>query len=337
MSVSEDVITLSHGSGGLVSRELINNVFVKKFSNAALSRLDDFANVGKVGGNLIFTTDSYVIDPIFFPGGDIGKLSVCGTINDICMSGAIPLFISVGLIIEEGFLIEDLLKISRSMAATARRSGVRIVCGDTKVVDRGKADKIFINTAGIGKIDGSPIYGSGAMPGDAVIVSGFVGDHGVSILSRRSGLEFSTSLKSDCAALDGLVKDIIEFKNDIHAMRDPTRGGIATLLNEVAKQSGVSVFIDEKDIPIRDEVNAACEMLGLDPLYLANEGKLVVFADKRVATEVLSLMRKNKLGKDAANIGEVTDMIPPRVYCRTQLGTTRLLDMLSGEQFPRIC
>lgn len=331
------MITLSHGSGGIVSRELINDVFIKIFNNSALSRLDDFANVGEIKGNLIFTTDSYVVDPIFFPGGDIGKLSVCGTINDICMSGATPLFISVGLIIEEGLLIDDLLRISKSMATTARRSGVHIVCGDTKVVDRGKADKIFINTAGIGRINGNPICGSGAKPGDVVIASGFIGDHGVSILSQRSGLEFSTLLKSDCAALDSLVNDIVEYKNEIHAMRDPTRGGIATLLNEIAKQSIVSIFIDEKNIPIRHEVRAACEMLGLDPLYLANEGKLVVFVDKGVAPEVLSVMRKNELGRNAVKIGEVADMLPPRVYCRTQLGTTRLLDMLSGEQFPRIC
>ena len=337
MSTDNDVITLSHGSGGIVSRDLINDVFLKVFDDTALLRLDDFADVGKVEGTLIFTTDSYVVDPIFFPGGDIGRLSVCGTINDICMSGATPLFISVGFIIEEGFLIGDLLRISRSMAATARNSGVRIVCGDTKVVDRGKADKIFINTAGIGKIDGNPIYGSGAKPDDVVIVSGFIGDHGVSVLSKRSGVEFSTPLKSDCAALDSLVRDIIKYKDKVHAMRDPTRGGLATLLNEIARQSDISVVINEKDIPIRQEVQAACNMLGLDPLYIANEGKLVVFVDKNAAHDVLSVMRKNKLGRDAAKIGEVTDMHPSRVYCRTQLGTTRLLDMLSGEQFPRIC
>jgi len=335
--ILEDKILLAHGSGGKLAHELIKRSFVKTFSNPFLSRLDDSA-VMDFRGRLAFTTDSYVVSPIFFPGGDIGRLAVCGTVNDLAMSGARPLYLSLSFIIEEGFLQSELDQVVDSIRKTAEEAGVEIVTGDTKVVPRGSADKLFINTAGIGIVpDGVNISGSNARAGDRVILSGTIGDHGIAVISRREELGFSTNLQSDCAPLGGLVAEMLDACPDIHCLRDPTRGGLATSLNELAKQSGVSIRIEEEKIPVREEVLAACEMLGFDPLYVANEGKLVAIVPAEDADRVLRAMRKNRYGKDAAIIGEVGAEKPGRVLMKTPLGASRIVDMLTGDLLPRIC
>jgi len=333
----QDRILLAHGSGGRMAHELISKSFIRELSNPLLARMDDSAVVS-FNGKLAFTTDSYVVSPIFFPGGDIGKLAVCGTVNDLAMSGAKPLYLSLAFIIEEGLLFKDLKKVVVSIKAAAHEASVQIVTGDTKVVHHGSADKLFINTSGIGIIhDRVKISGSNARPGDVVILSGTIGDHGVAVLSKREGLSFSTKLKSDCAPLGGLVADMLEASRDINCMRDPTRGGLATTLNEIAQQSSVGIRIDEEAIPVREEVLGACEMLGLDPLYIANEGKLIAIVPQTEAKSVLKAMKKHPYGKEAAIIGEVTKEKPGRVVMNTRIGSSRIVDMLTGDPLPRIC
>ena len=333
----EDRILLAHGSGGRLAQELVENSFVKALTNPLLAKLNDSA-VFNFNGRLAFTTDSYVVKPVFFPGGDIGKLAVCGTTNDLAMSGAKPLYLSLACIIEEGMLRKDLDLIVDSIRKTAQEAEVQIITGDTKVVDTGSADKIFINTAGIGVIpEGVNISGDNARPGDWIILSGTIGDHGIAVLSQREGLSFGTSLESDCASLAGLVADMLEVCPDIRCLRDPTRGGLATTLNELAGQSKVGIKINEQEIPVREEVMGACEMLGLDPLYIANEGKLVAIVPAKDADRVLNRMNRHKYGKEAVIIGEVTGEHPGRVVMRTSLGTSRIVDMLVGDPLPRIC
>ncbi len=344
--MSDDVILLAHGSGGKLSHDLIVRLFAHYFGN---STMDDSAvlDLGPGGKNhpssaprLAFSTDSYVIHPLFFPGGNIGKLAVCGTVNDVSMSGAMPLWLSAGFIIEEGLPLADLERIVASMAETAEQAGVRIVTGDTKVVDRGSADKLFINTAGVGLIPpGITIAGNRARPGDVVLLSGTIGDHGMTILTRREGLQFDGSLVSDCAPLNGLVADLLAAlpAEAIRCLRDPTRGGLATALNELADSSGVGIEIEEAAIPVREAVRGACELLGLDPLYVANEGKLIAIVAPTVAEKALTVLRAHKYGREAAIIGRVTAEHPGRLVLKTALGARRLVDMLVGEQLPRIC
>ena len=335
---ADDRILLAHGSGGAMSHDLIASFFVKAFQNPALDRLDDMAVLEIDGTKLAFTTDSYVVTPVFFPGGDIGKLAVCGTINDLAMSGARALYLSTGFILEEGFPLRDLEAIIASMQKTAAQAGVQIVTGDTKVVNRGGADGVFINTAGLGQIpEGVNISGRNARPGDKVLVSGFIGDHGIAILSSRAGFEFSTRLESDCAPLNGLVARMLEVSREIHCLRDPTRGGLSTTLNELARQSQAAIWIEESRIPVREEVRGACELLGFDPFILANEGKLIAIVDGAEAGKILEAMRDHPLGKDAALIGEVREAPAERVLLRTPIGSTRVMDMLVGEPLPRIC
>jgi hydrogenase expression/formation protein HypE len=351
--MTQNRILLAHGSGGQLSHELVRRLFLKYFDNPILARLDDAAVVGgssfrlEVPGSfnpetsnpkLAFTTDSYVVNPIFFPGGDIGKLAVCGTVNDLAMSGARPLYLSAAFIIEEGLSLDDLKRIVVSMRQTADEAGVDIITGDTKVVSKGSADGLFINTTGVGIVpERIEISGSNARPGDKVIVSGTIGDHGVAIMSQREGLEFSAPLRSDCAPLNRLVAAMLEASKQIHCLRDPTRGGLATTLSEFAAQSDVGILIHEDRIPIRDAVRGACEMLGLEPLHVANEGKLVAVVDEADAEKVLACMRGHLYGTEAAIIGEVRAEHPGRVVMRTPLGTSRLVDMLVGDLLPRIC
>ncbi len=332
-----DKILLAHGSGGKLAHDLVEKSFVRALANPLLDKLDDSA-VFDISGRLAFTTDSYVVSPIFFPGGDIGKLAVCGTVNDLATSGAKPLYLSLSFIIEEGLLVSELEKVVESVQKAVGEAGVKIVTGDTKVVTRGSADKLFINTTGVGVIPkGVSISGSNARPGDKVILNGAIGDHGIAVVSQREGLSFATKLKSDCAPLGGLVAEMLKASPDIHALRDPTRGGLATSLNELAKQSKVSIRIEEKEIPVRDEVLAACEMLGFDPLYVANEGKMIAIVPPADADKVLKAMRKNRYGKEAAIIGEVRAENPGRVVMKTVLGSSRIVDMLVGDLLPRIC
>ena len=332
-----DKILLAHGSGGQLAHDLIRNSFLPALDNPVLNLLDDSATF-EVDGRLAFTTDSYVVQPIFFPGGNIGKLSVCGTVNDLAMAGAVPRYLSLAFIIEEGLLTNDLERVINSIKETAEAAGVNIVTGDTKVVDRGCADKLFINTAGIGIIPpGVNISGHHAQPGDVIILSGTIGDHGIAVLSQREGLNFMTKLESDCAPLNGLVAEMLGISAGIRCLRDPTRGGLASTLNELAEQSGVSISIEEAKIPVREEVAGACEMLGLDPLYVANEGKLVAIVDRKDAEVILEQMQKNQYGQNAAIIGEVREKHRGRVTMKTSFGTSRIVDMLVGEPLPRIC
>jgi hydrogenase expression/formation protein HypE len=333
----EDRILLAHGSGGRLAHQLVTESFIRAFDNPRLAKLDDSA-IFDLKGRLAFTTDSYVVSPIFFPGGDIGKLAVCGTVNDLAMSGAKPLYLSLSLIIEEGLPRSDLNRVVASIQKLAREAGIEIITGDTKVVNRGSADKLFINTAGIGIMpDGIDISGSNAQPGDKVILSGTVGDHGIAVLSQREGLSFTTRLKSDCAPLAKLVADMLSVSPNIHCLRDPTRGGLATTLNELATQSKVGIRIEQDKIPVREEVMGASEMLGLDPLYIANEGKLVAVVAVEDAEGILEAMRDNRYGREAAIIGEVSREHPGRVVMKTSLGTSRIIDMLVGDPLPRIC
>ena len=332
-----DRILLTHGSGGRLAHDIIRNSFVSSLSNPVLAQLDDAAVI-EPAGRLAFTTDSYVVQPIFFPGGDIGKLAVCGTINDLAMVGATPLYLSLAFIIEEGLLLSDLEKVVGSIKESTTEAGVTVITGDTKVVNRGTADKLFINTAGIGTVPaGLSVSGHNARPGDILILNGSVGDHGIAVLSQREGVNFATELKSDCAPLNGLVAEMLNASGNIRCLRDPTRGGLATTLNEIAEQSGVSIRIDEDKIPVREEVASACEMLGLDPLYVANEGKLIAAVAPEDAEKILKQMKKHRYGRDAAIIGEVKEENPGRVVMKTGLGTTRIIDMLVGEPLPRIC
>ena len=333
----DDSILLAHGSGGKLSHELVQKKFLPYLANPALNKLDDSA-VFEASGRLALTTDSYVVNPIFFPGGDIGKLAVCGTVNDLAMNGAKPLYLSLSAIIEEGFSVRELELIVQSIKKAAEEAEVSIIAGDTKVVNRGQADKLFITTSGVGMIPpGVDISGANAKPGDKVLLSGTIGDHGIAIMSQREGLKFGMTLESDCAPLNKLVSQMVAVSSKIHCMRDPTRGGLATTLNELAQQSKVGIVVEEAKIPVKEEVKAACELLGLDPIYVANEGKLVAIADPADADKILARMRRNRYGRDAAIIGEVTGEHPGKVVMRTKLGPSRIVDMLSGELLPRIC
>jgi len=338
MDTAEERILLAHGSGGELSQQLVASVFARAFSNPILQPLDDSGVIPGTGEDWAFTTDSYVVTPIFFPGGDIGRLAICGTVNDLSMSGARPLYLSAGFILEEGFLLADLQRIVESMGEAAAEAGVQVVTGDTKVVNRGAADGIFINTAGIGRIPaGIRLSGRNARPGDRVLVSGTLGDHGVAILSAREGLEFSTTLASDCAPLNHLVQRMVCASPHIHCLRDPTRGGLSSTLNEFARQSGVGIWVEESRVPVKEEVRGACELLGLEPWFLANEGKLVAVVAEEDAPRVLREMQAHPLGRDAAIIGEVREEPRGKVVLRTPIGSTRLLDMMVGEPLPRIC
>ena len=340
----DEIVLLAHGSGGTLGHELIERVFLKHLNDPILGDLEDASLIplddgqGRMAGRPVFTTDSYVVRPLFFPGGDIGKLAVCGTVNDLAMRGANPLFLSVGFILEEGLALADLERVVASMADTARGAGVRIVTGDTKVVERGSADGLFINTAGIGLVPpGVHISASAARPGDVVILSGAVGDHGLAIMTQREGLRFDSPIRSDCAPLNALVETMLHVCPGIHVLRDPTRGGLATTLNELASQSGVGIEIDETSVPVHEPVRAASELLGLDPLYVANEGKLVAIVAGGDADRLLQVMRSHPDAREATLIGHVLADHPGQVALRTLLGTRRLLDMLAGEQLPRIC
>ena len=335
--VMEDKVLLAHGSGGKLSHDLIERSFVPAFGNPLLNKLDDSA-LFELSGRLAFTTDSYTVSPIFFPGGDIGKLAVNGTVNDLAMIGAIPLYLSLSFIIEEGFLIAELEKIVNSIHRAVDEAGVKIVAGDTKVVNQGSADKLFINTSGVGVVPpGVDISGANAIAGDKVIVSGNLGDHGIAVLSQREGLKFQVPVESDCGPLNRLVAEILATSANIHCLRDPTRGGLATTLNEFAKQSRMGIRIEEESIPINKAVLAACELLGFDPLYVANEGKLVAVVAPSDADKVLTKMRQNQYGTEAALIGEVVNEHPGKVVMKTCLGSSRIIDMPVGELLPRIC
>ncbi len=338
MGMNHPTIQLDQGSGGRASHELIRDVFVEAFRNEFLLEMNDSALVHVSGGQLAMTTDSYVVDPIVFPGGNIGSLAVHGTVNDLAMRGARPLYLTAGFILEEGLSMESLGEIVRSMAQAAREAGVFIVAGDTKVVPKGKADKIFINTSGVGIVaPGVDVAGQNAKPGDAVLINGTMGDHGMAVLCRREGLALENDILSDSAALNGLVAEMLETCPSIHVLRDPTRGGVATSLNEIALQSDVGVRLFEEALPIREDVRGACELLGLDPLYVANEGKVLVCVPDEDADRLIRSMRGHPLGKSACRIGEVVSGDPGRVFLRTRIGAHRLVDMLRGEQLPRIC
>jgi hydrogenase expression/formation protein HypE len=335
---AKDRVVLGHGSGGKLSAELLQNIFLPAFQNPVLSRLDDQAVVDVNGARLAFTTDSFVVKPLFFPGGDIGSLAVHGTVNDLAMGGATPLFLSAAFIIEEGLSMSELRRIVESMQRAAHQAGVQIVTGDTKVVEKGSGDQLFINTSGIGVIPaGRELSANHARPGDKVLLSGSIGEHGIAILGQREGLEFASTIESDSAPLHELVAEMLAASCDIRCMRDPTRGGLSSTLNELAEQSGIGIFLDERKILIREEVKGACEMLGLDPLYVANEGKLVAIVAPESADAVLAAMRHHPLGKNAQMIGEVTNDSRRLVTMRTVLGTTRIVGMLAGDQLPRIC
>ncbi len=331
-------IVLGHGSGGRLSADLIQHLFVPLFDNPALASLNDQATLELNGLRLAFTTDSFVINPLFFPGGDIGSLAVHGTVNDLAVSGATPLFLSAGFILEEGLEMDSLGRIVTSMGRAAREAGVQIVTGDTKVVEKGHGDGLFINTAGIGVIPaGLRSAADQARPGDVVIVSGTVGDHGMAIMSVREGLAFESALVSDSAPLHTLVAAMLDVTREIHCLRDATRGGVAAVLNELAAQSRAGIDLDEGAIPVRPAVQAACEMLGMDPLYVANEGKLVAIVPAEHADAVLDAMRRHPLGSEAAIIGRVVDEHPGMVVARTAIGGRRVVDMPLGEILPRIC
>jgi hydrogenase expression/formation protein HypE len=331
-------IVLGHGSGGRLSADLVRQIFLPKFGNEILSKLEDQASVSINGVRLAFTTDSFVVRPLFFPGGDIGKLAICGTVNDLAVGGAKPLFIAAAFILEEGLAISDLQRIASSMQEACKYAGVTLVTGDTKVVDRGKGDKLFITTTGIGLIEnGISVSISSARPGDSILVSGTLGDHGMAVMSVREGLEFETELESDCAPLHELCQCMLEVCPNIRCMRDPTRGGLASALNELATASEVGVELNESSIPVRPETRAACEILGFDPLYVANEGKLMAVVPKMDTERVLAAMRRHPLGRDGAIIGEVVSEHPRLVTMRSIAGGERVVTMLAGEQLPRIC
>lgn len=331
-------ILLGHGSGGKLSADLLQQVFLPALGNPVLNRLDDQAIVSLNGVRLAVTTDSFVVKPLFFRGGNIGSLAVHGTINDLAMGGAEPLWLSAAFILEEGLPLETLKRVVDSMHEAAANAGVQIITGDTKVVEKGSADGLFINTTGIGRVrDGVSLSASNARSGDTILVSGFVGDHGIAILAEREGLQFETQVTSDSAPLHELVGQLLAATPEIRCLRDPTRGGLSSTLNEIAASSSVGMELEETAIPVREEVRGACEMLGLDALYVANEGKLVAVVAPAAAQSALQALRNHPLGKDAAIIGRVTTEHPRMVVLRTPLGTTRIVDMLAGDQLPRIC
>ncbi|MBL8152639.1 MAG: hydrogenase expression/formation protein HypE [Anaerolineae bacterium] len=331
-------IVLGHGGGGKLSQDLVEHLVLPAFQNDALASLADGAALSVAGARLAFSTDSYVVRPLFFPGGSIADLAVNGTVNDLAMLGAKPLFLSAGMIIEEGLPIQTLGTLVEQMAAAARRAGVQIVTGDTKVVDKGHGDGVYINTSGIGLIpEGIDIAPQNARPGDAVLVSGMIGDHGMAIMSVREGLEFETIIASDSAPLNGLVAAMLDIAPGIHVLRDPTRGGVASSLNEIARAAGVGIELEDRRLPVRPEVAAACELLGMDPIYVANEGKLLAIVPSAQAEPLLAMMRQHPLGTDAAIIGQVTADHPGIVTSKTGIGGRRVVSMQIGEQLPRIC
>lgn len=333
------IVTLSHGSGGKDTQDLIKNIFYKHFNNDILLQENDSSIVEIVKGRLAITTDSFVVNPIFFPGGDIGKLSICGTINDLSVVGAKPLYITAGFIIEEGFSMDSLDNIASSMGQASNKAKVKIIAGDTKVVERGSADGIYINTTGIGvlKKEEKCLSLKNIKVGDKIIVSGTLGEHGISIITKREGIDFNIDIKSDCNMVLSLVQDIMKVSKNTKVMRDPTRGGLATTLNELIHNKDISILLKEKNIPIKDEVLAACEILGLDPLYIANEGKIVTIVSKEDAYKVLEVMKSNPLGKDASIIGEIIDDSENKVYLKTKIGGTRVLNSIEEDLIPRIC
>jgi hydrogenase expression/formation protein HypE len=338
MTRRHDKILLDHGSGGKMSHRLTCDVLLPMFENEVLARLDDGAVVDIQGQRLAFSTDSYTVDPIFFPGGDIGDLAVNGTVNDLAMCGASPMYLSVGLILEEGLPVSDLLKILQSMKKAALAAGIQIVTGDTKVVPSGAADRIFINTSGIGLLHPHiQVSGGGARPGDRILLSGSMADHGVTILTRREKLDFDAPVQSDTAPLNHMVKKMFMASREIHVLRDPTRGGVGTALNEIALQSKVGIRMEEEALPVKKEVSGICELLGFDPLYLANEGKLLAFVAPEHADRVVAAMKRDPCGKEACIIGEVVADHPGKVFMKTRIGGSRIVDMLTGEQLPRIC
>ena len=345
LDIKNGRVDMNHGAGGRASAQLIEEIFLRAFDNPFLSQGNDGAILPLPeqlldGARLVMATDGHVVSPIFFPGGDLGCLAVHGTLNDVAMMGATPLYLTASFILEEGYPLGDLQRIAQSMGEAARKAGVPIVCGDTKVVQRGKGDGVFISTTGLGILPlGLDIGGDRALEGDAILVSGTIGDHGVAVLSRRESLDFETAIESDTAALHGLVAALVQAlpKGSIHVLRDPTRGGLATTLNEVARQSGVGMLLEEESIPVLPQVEAACELLGLDPLYIANEGKMVVICAQEVVQDALRALRGHQLGQKSCRIGTVTRDPQHFVQMQTRLGGRRVVDWLSGEQLPRIC
>jgi len=331
-----DTVTLAHGGGGKLTDQLIHDLFIKELDNIWLNKTHDGA-VLEMSGKVAFSTDSFVVNPLFFPGGNIGDLAVNGTVNDLVCCGAVPQYLSLGLIIEEGLRMDDLRKIILTIKEAARKANVKIVTGDTKVVEKGKGDKIFINTSGVGIIpEGIVISPERCTDGDVVIITGSIADHGIAILSSREGISFQSTIKSDTAPLNGIAEILFHITKDVHVLRDPTRGGVASALNEISRSSGYGILLDEKMIPVSDEVKGACEIMGFDPLYIANEGKLLIILPEVHAGNVLGEIRKHPLGKDAAVIGRVEGK-SPGVKIKTLVGSTRIVDMISGEQLPRIC
>lgn len=336
--MKKEIILLDHGSGGKMAHRLISETLLPRFANPILALLDDGAVFNLPEGRVAFSTDSYVVDPIFFPGGSIGDLAINGTVNDLAMCGAVPLYLSAGLIIEEGFPLSDLNAICRDMQNASRRARITVVTGDTKVVPKGSADKIFINTSGIGVIPKHVhVSGQNAKIGDRILVSGSIAEHGMAVLAQREGLEFDTPVVSDTACLNHLVSRMFDTGQEIHVLRDPTRGGVGTALNEIALASKVGIVIQEDRIPVKPAVRGICNLLGFDPLYVANEGRLIAFVPENACGAVLDAMREDPLGKDACIIGEVTEVHPGRVILETAIGGKRFVDMLTGEQLPRIC
>ena len=331
-------VMLAHGGGGKLTKQLIDKMFYPRFENEILRQGHDGAFLPPMDGKVAMTTDSFVVDPIFFPGGDIGELAVNGTVNDLVCCGAEPLYISLAFILEEGFLLNDLWKIVQSIALSAQTAGVKIVTGDTKVVEKGKGDKIYINTTGIGRVlPGMDISPEHCSEGDAVIINGTIGDHGIAILSEREGLAFESTVKSDTLALNRMMMDVFRKKPGIHVMRDPTRGGVASALNEICLSSRTGIRLIENELPVTDGVRGACEVMGLDPLYIANEGKILVILPKYDAEEVVSMMQAHQAGEQSRIIGTVTGEYPGMLHMETTIGSTRIVDMISGEQLPRIC
>lgn len=339
MKNREDKIMLGHGSGGKLMHSLIEDIFIKHFSNSILKEQTDSAILEIGSHEIAFTTDSFVIDPLFFPGGNIGKLAVCGTVNDLAVSGAEPLYLSVSFIIEEGFPISELEIIVESLASEAKKAGVLIVTGDTKVVNKGKCDKLFINTAGIGRMKEKDIGVSKALdikPGDIIIINGAIGDHGMAVMNARESFNFKTNVESDCASLNHLIREVLD-KSSVKFMRDPTRGGVATVLNELVGKTKLGIEIDESSLPITAGVKAMCELLGFDPLHIANEGKVLIVAGENEGIEILEVLKKNELGKRSTIIGRIVSDHPGKVVLKNETGGRRIIDSLSGDQLPRIC
>jgi hydrogenase expression/formation protein HypE len=339
MKRTENKIMLGHGSGGRMMHDLVENIFIKHFSNTILNDQTDAAILQTGSEEIAFTTDSFVIDPLFFPGGNIGKLAVCGTVNDLAVTGAEPAYLSVSFIIEEGFPVSDLEMIAESIAAEAYKAGVFIVTGDTKVVNKGKCDKLFINTAGIGRIQKDKLHISKAeniIPGDVILINGTIGDHGMAVMNARESFNFRTTVESDCASLNHLISAVTS-KSNVKFMRDPTRGGVASVLNELAGKTGIGIEIDETALPIRDGVKAMCEILGFDPLHVANEGKVIIVASEKDADDILKILKNTESGIDSSIIGRVVDDHPGKVVLKNATGGRRIIDSLSGDQLPRIC